>query len=113
MINKKNNLLIMKAILVKESLNEGKKSLINYKKLEEFAKGIEACCAGEYGDTFFNEEENHIFVCLGDSHPFDEKELESFIREAVTDNYDDYKLINVTIENECTPGKENGWKKVN
>ena len=49
----------MKVKLVTENLNElkNKKSIIDYKKLEEYANTIHILCAGEYGDTFYNEEE--------------------------------------------------------
>jgi hypothetical protein len=97
-----------------EFLNEGKdNNPINYKKLVEYAKGIEICCTGEYGDVYYNESQNHIFVCLGDSNPFDDDSLSSFIKEAVVENYRDFDKVKVTIENECGPSsKEEGWIKV-
>ena len=62
-----------------DQINEGVNSNpINLDKLKEYAKGIGVCCAGEYGDVYYNEGQNHVFVCLGDSHPFDEEYLESF-----------------------------------
>jgi len=101
----------MKAQFINESLNESKSSPVDRKKLAEYAKGIAICCAGEYGDVFYNESEQHIFVCLGDSNPFDDDNLASYIKEAVIENYRDFEKVQVTIENECTPGGE-GWEKL-
>ena len=50
---------------------------IDMKKLEAYAHAIGVCCNGEYGQVYFKPEENHVFVCLGDSTPFD---YESFKR---------------------------------
>lgn len=97
-----------------DQINEGVNSNpINLDKLKEYAKGIGVCCAGEYGDVYYNEGQNHVFVCLGDSHPFDEEYLESFMKEYIKKDYDSMKQINITIENECGPSsKEEGWIKI-
>lgn len=102
----------MRAKLIKESAEN--KSIIDFKKLVEYAKGIAICCNGEYGDVFYNEDENHIFVCLGDSNPFDYDYLKEYILEAVVTDYKNRDNVNITIENECTPNKNSGtWKKIN
>lgn len=80
---------------------------IDIEKLKSYAKGIMLCCNGEYGEVFYNLEENHIFVCLGDSHPFDTDSLEVYFREAVYTNYSTMDSIKITIENECYPNGEN------
>lgn len=104
----------MKAKLVNENLNESKKSIIDYKRLEEYANAVHVLCAGEYGDTFYNEEEQSIWICLGDANPFDEKYLEEFLKEYVIDNYDDRDSVKIIIENESNPNNEDGnWKKIN
>lgn len=84
---------------------------IDIKKLTDYANAIGVLCNGEYGEVFYNEKENHIFVCLGDANPFDEKYLESFIKDAVTKEWKLKDQIVVTIENECTPSGDN-WKKI-
>jgi hypothetical protein len=99
--------------LIRESLNEASKSPINYNKLVEYAKGIAICCAGEYGDVYYNEEKNEVFVNLGDSHPFEESYLENFMKEAICNGWENQKLVTITIENECGPQNGEGWKKVN
>lgn len=89
--------------------------VIDVEKLQEYAHGIEICCAGEYGTTYFNPSENHIFVCLGDSNPFDSEMLSSYIKDSVRKgDYNNYDKIQVTIEDECTPRAEtDGWFKFN
>jgi hypothetical protein len=66
---------------------------------------------GEYGEVFYNENENHIFVCLGDANPFDSSYLESFIKEAVAKDWKMQDQIKVTIEDECYPNGDN-WKRI-
>ena len=102
----------MKNIKLFESFNSNP---IDLEKLKRYALGIEICCAGEYGDVFYNESTNHIFVNLGDSNPFDTSSLEWYIKGAVSVNYDAEKLIKITIDNECAPNtkKEPGCKKYN
>lgn len=103
--------------LVNESLNEFKNSNsspIDYKKLKEYADAIAVLCNGEYGNVYYNESENHVFVCLGDSNPFDTQYLEWYMKDAIAKDYNSQKDIKITIENECTPNKgENGWKQIN
>jgi hypothetical protein len=85
------------------------KNPIDVEKLKRYSLGISICCAGEYGDVFYNEKENHIFVNLGDSNPFDDGYLEQYIKDAISKDYNSQKEIKVTIENECGPSGE-GWK---
>lgn len=95
------------------TLNESvTKNPIDLKKLKLYSNGIEICCNGEYGDVFYNEEENHIFVNLGDSSPFDDSYLEEYMKDAISKDYDSSKEIKITIENECGPS-DDGWKKYN
>ncbi len=83
---------------------------INLDKLKKYALGISLCCAGEYGITFYKESENHIFICLGDSNPFDDSMLKEYILDSVEKDYSYRKQIKITIENECyAPGDD--WKK--
>ncbi len=96
--------------LIRESIEYN--NPINLKKLEEYAKAIEVICNGEYGFVYYNEEEKHIFICLGDSNPFDDSMLESFIKDYIAKSWDVQKQIKVTIENECGPPKGK-WKKLN
>jgi hypothetical protein len=86
-----------------EHINESKAKPIDEKKLIEYATGIEIVCNGEYGVTYYNEEENHIFICIGDSNPFDEEFLEMFIKEAIAKNWKDQDNIKIEIENEAMP----------
>jgi hypothetical protein len=86
---------------------------IDIQKLKEYSKAIGIICNGEYGNVYYNESENHIFVCLGDSNPFDEKYLEQFIKDAVAKKWDVQNKIKVTIENECSPKLEEGWITIN
>jgi hypothetical protein len=101
--------------LIRESLNEEIMSKkVNIRKLKEYAEAIAIICNGEYGDVYFNKLTEEIFVCLGDSNPFEGIDLEMFIKDAVAIKYGDYANINVTIEKECTPNTdEKGWKKIN
>ena len=85
---------------------------IDMEKLTKYAKAIGILCNGEYGDVFYNKEENHIFVCLGDANPFDEEYLEEFIKEAVSKDWKSQDQIKVTIENECNPNDDGNWEKI-
>ena len=98
--------------LVKESLNINK-STVDLKKLKEYANAIGVVCDGEYGNVYFNELENHIFVNLGDSNPFDLESLERIIKEAIVNDWRDYDKVIITIENEVMAPKTEGWKKIN
>jgi hypothetical protein len=98
--------------MIIKKINEAiEKNPIDIKKLVEYSKAIEIICNGEYGEVFYNENENHIFVCLGDANPFDLESLEEFIKDAVSKDWESAKLIKVTIEDECYPDGE-GWKKI-
>ena len=99
-----------KALDFRTFVNEGSdKNPIDMDKLAKYAMGISLCCAGEYGDVYYKEEENHVFVCLGDSNPFDEESLIDYIKDAVSKDYDGYQRVKVTIENEAHPTGE-GWQ---
>lgn len=84
---------------------------INIEKLIEYATAIKIVCAGEYGITYYNEEERHVYICLGDSHPFDTKDLREFILEYINKDWKFRDHIKITIENECYPSGDD-WKKV-
>jgi len=88
---------------------------IDIAKLERYALGIAYVCAGEYGITYYNEDANHVFICLGDSHPFETDDLYYFMFDAIRRNWEvkenDFKI---EIGNECGPNSnETGWKKFN
>lgn len=85
---------------------------IDIKKLNEYANAIGVLCNGEYGEVFYNENENHIFVCVGDANPFDIKSLEFFIKCAVAKDWKTQDQIKVTIEDECYPNDDGNWKKL-
>ena len=101
-------------MLVRESLNEEKTPIaIDYKKLVAYANAIGVLCHGEYGDVYYDESANHVYVCLGDSNPFDESMLIEYMTGAIRKgDYSSEKLIKITVENECSPGGSN-WKKIN
>lgn len=87
---------------------------INIEKLKRYSLAINTCCNGEYGEVYYNEKDNHVFVNLGDSSPFDSESLMYYMKEAIAVNWDSQKQIKVTIENECGPNteRETGWKKL-
>lgn len=105
----------MNKIIKFNELNENvNNNIIDYDKLVQYANAIKVLCNGEYGITFYNEKENHVFICLGDSNPFDDRYLESYMKEAITKgSYKNQELIKITIENECYPNSnEEGWVKI-
>ncbi len=83
-------------------------SAIDMNKLEQYAKAISIMCNGEYGDTYVIPKENKVFVCLGDSSPFDDEELIAYMRGAIAKDYDATDLIEIEVENECPP-EGDGW----
>ena len=102
--------------LILEVLNEEKKfNPISLDKLIRYALGITICCAGEYGQVYYNEEDAHVFIVLGDANPFDESMLKNeFIKRAIRKkDYDDEKRIKITIENERGPPSGEGWLMFN
>lgn len=82
---------------------------INIEKLKVVAISIMVICAGEYGETYYKESDNHVFMCVGDSNPFNDR-LEEFIKDVICNNYNDKKNVKITIENEVYPNGD-GWKK--
>jgi len=94
-------------------LNESKKTKgpIDIDKLLKYAEGIEVICNGEYGTTYYNEEENKIFICLGVSNPFDD-DLMWYMRDAIKSSWEvKDEEIEIEIENESSPSGE-GWKRI-
>ena len=86
---------------------------IDLDKLKKFAKGIEICCNGEYGVTYYNPKENHVYIMLGDSNPFNDG-FKYYILYAISKNSTSEKLIKITIEHECFPTNTSGnWLKFN
>jgi len=87
---------------------------IDLDKLKRYSLAINTCCNGEYGEVYYNEKNNHVFVCLGDSSPFDREDLQHYMQEAIAINWEAQKKIKITIDNECGPNteKEPGWKKL-
>lgn len=99
----------------KEGMKQRKKvfesksnSVIVEKELINLALGIELVCNGEYGTTYWHKEDNHIFVCLGDSNPFSD-DFEMYVKDwcGLVD-WKDHDKVKVTIENECGPNEEDG-----
>jgi len=99
-------------MLVRESLEEKIPNAIDYKKLAAYANAIGVMCDGEYGDVFYDEAQNHVWICLGDSNPFDESMLIEYIKGAIRKgDYSSEKHIKITVEDECYPQGSN-WKKI-
>ena len=99
----------IKEYLINEEVKS--KKIIDLKKLDELASAIYILCNGEYGYTFLNEKINTIWICVGDSNPFDTEYLEMFIKEIVSTSYKVSDEINIIIENEAYPTDE-GYKKI-
>ena len=93
--------------MIIKKFNESNSSIINIEKLKKIAESIQVLCAGEYGDTYYHPEKQSIFICLGDSNPFDLEYLKQFILDGIS-SYKDQDKINIEIENECCPDGE-GW----
>lgn len=101
-----NLLEIAEDIIIQNQLTS---EVIDINKLLQYSLGIMICCNGEYGDVYFNPDENHVYICLGDSNPFDEKYLIDYMTQAIRKGgYENDKLIKITIENECYPNPETG-----
>lgn len=67
------------------------------KKLDRQAEVIDIICNGEYGYTYVNDEENKVFICVGDSHPLDmDFWINIFFKGAIAKNYKAEKDIEVT-----------------
>jgi len=58
----------------------------------------------------YKEEENHVFVCLGNLNPFDLEYLEMYIKENITENWKNIDKVKVTIENEYYPNEFLNWE---
>lgn len=98
--------------IVNEAL-EVKSSIIDVKKLEQYATALLIICGGEYGNTYFNPETNSIFICLGDANPFSMEDLESFLTDYISKDYKTRNEIKVEIDMECGPNSEDGWLEWN
>lgn len=81
---------------------------IDMKKLERFAKAIAIMCNGECGYTYVIPKENKVFVCLGDSNPFEEEMLIQYMKDAIAKDYEKAELIDIQVENEGLPDSD-GW----
>ena len=94
-------------------LNETALGPIDLKKLQHYAYAIAILCNGEYGDVYFNDKENSVFICLGDANPFDTSSLVEFMTDAIrAGDYSNNKLITITIDNECGPPNDGEWIKI-
>jgi hypothetical protein len=92
----------------------GNKPPINIDKLKRYAEAIGVICNGEYGNVYYNEKEQHVFVILGDSNSFDEEDLMWNMRDAIKEtHWVKDEEIKVTIENESGPYNSPDWKKIN
>lgn len=101
--SKKNESVVNEAIEVKSSI-------IDVKKLEQYATALLIICGGEYGDIYFNPEKNSIFICLGDANPFSIEDLESFLTDYISKDYKTRDEIKVEADMECGPNSdEEGW----
>ncbi len=95
------------------NINENEeKSFINYEKLLKLAESIKIICNGEYGDLYWDKL-NSIFICLGDSHPFDTDSLKYYILDNICDKYENQDKINIEIDHECYPGGDKTQFKYN
>lgn len=98
----------------KEDSNESKElksKHIDIKKLESIANSIAVICNNEYGDVFFNESIDSVFVCLGDANPFND-DLEEWLKDCILKDYKHRDSINVEVDMECGPSsEEEGWLK--
>lgn len=97
-----------------ELIKESKKlnsNHIDIKKLESIANSIAVICNNEYGDVFFNESLDSVFVCLGDANPFDE-DLDEWLKDCISKDYKHRDSINIEVDMECGPNSnEEGWLK--
>jgi ferredoxin len=87
-------------------------NLIDIEKLKLYANAIAICCNGEYGEVFYNEKEQKVFVNLGDSTPFNPEDLMGYMQDAIASDFMNSDKVPIEIENECGPSGEN-WKKYN
>ncbi len=95
-----------------EELTTNKKP-IDIKKLEAYSQAIEVICNGEYGVTYFNKEENKIWLMLGDSCPLDSEDIIWYMRDAIKSSWQvDDDEIDIEIGDECHPSGE-GWETFN
>ena len=96
-----------------EKLNESKGEIIDMEKFIKICDAISVLCDGEYGDVFYNKEELKIFICLGDSNPFDMEYLEQSLSYTLCDNSSDANLLAVEVDNEsypCAKGADSKWE---
>ena len=94
-----------------KTINEAKSSgIVNMDKLKEVADAINTLDL-DYGQTYFNEAENKIFVIVGDGCPFDIDLLEDSIKNQCAE-YKHWDDLEVEIENEAGPPGGEGWKKI-
>lgn len=100
-------------------LNENMSSeFIDIFKLERYATAILILCDGEYGDTYYNPKLNKVWVCIGDSNPFNWENRYEDLKLTMSDAivFDKYryayenKLVDIEVEAEAIPGSEfDGW----
>lgn len=84
--------------------------LIDEQKLIKYSQAIEDICNGEYGQVYWNKEENKIFVCLGDSSPFDESMIKEYMHDAVKINWEvKWNDIEIIVDYECAPKQDGKW----
>lgn len=109
--SKKNESLVNEA-----STYDDFNKIVDIKKLEQIAHGIQLICAGEYGYTYINPTQNKIAINLGDGNPFAKYDtLEWWIEEITYIDYTKGKeLINIEIDCEWVPGHgDDGWMMYN
>jgi len=105
-------LSLVKLELHENQITEASTLPIDNQKLDDYARSIGILCNGEYGTVYHNELENSVFVCLGDSHPFDVDSLVEYMKDAISADYHTRDMIKIIIENECGPTGD-GWKQIN
>jgi hypothetical protein len=110
--NNKNITSLIKMELHENQISEASTLPIDNQKLDDYARSIGILCNGEYGTVYHNELENSVFVCLGDSHPFDVDSLVEYMKDAISADYHTRDMIKIIIENECGPTGD-GWKQIN
>lgn len=102
-------------LVTKEEINESIKLENNYidiKKLEEYAKSLSIICAGEDGNIWVSKDGTKIAISIGDSNPFDEEQLEEFIKSYVIKDYKNRDNVEIEIDTEFSYNNNDEYIKV-
>lgn len=102
-------------LVTKDEINESIKLENNYidiKKLKEYAKSLSIICAGEDGNIWVSKDGTKIAISIGDSNPFDEKQLEEFIKSYVINDYKKRDNVEIEIDTEFSYNNNDEYIKV-